>query len=251
MGMGVAIALGAAALVVSLIALAFVIGRSSAPSTAATVAPLLPAVAPPPVALAPVAAPAAPAVVAVAPAPAPVPAAPVYAPAPVIAEPAPVAAPVPQPALAMAQPSEPVVLIDATSQTAAGRSAIPQEGESLSKPINPGQLNGGSSGGDTPAAAGEVIPWNEAGRHLGQEITIEGRVVNTHNTGNVCFLNFTTQRSPGTFYVIIFKDALGAWSEPPEKYFLNRKIRATGKVHQHKDMPQIRIQQSGQLQRVD
>ena len=126
----------------------------------------------------------------------------------------------------------------------AGRSPIPQPGETLGTAIKPGEFL------DRQAAAAQpptgIVPWHQADRYMGQTITVEGTVINTHNTGKVCFLNFTRDWH-GQFHIVIFAKAMGGWDQPPQVYFLNRKVRATGKVHRYEGRPQIRVNNSSQI----
>src|SRR5881296_3022653 len=40
------------------------------------------------------------------------------------------------------------------------------------------------------AAAPPVVPWQEAGRHVGEIVTVEGMVAAAHGTGDTCVLEF-------------------------------------------------------------
>jgi len=35
-----------------------------------------------------------------------------------------------------------------------------------------------------------VISWQDAAKHYGENVTVEGTIVVTHNSGKACFLNF-------------------------------------------------------------
>lgn len=135
------------------------------------------------------------------------------------------------------------------SFTPAGRSAIPQPGETFAAPIPPQKLNHGVTQTESPAAGApepkSIIPWTLAHQHVGQTITVEGRVIDTHNTGSVCFLNFVRDRE--SFYIIIFKDSLNAWPQPPESHFLNKTIRVTGTVSERSGRTQIQVRQPSQI----
>jgi hypothetical protein len=141
----------------------------------------------------------------------------------------------------------------APAKPAGPRSPFPEPGETLDKPIPPTRLAADdappSKSEDKPAATG-VIPWHEAHQHVGEKITVEGVIVLARNTGKVCFLNFSKDWQ-GKFYVIIFEDALNAWDQPPEKYFLNKKVHITGVVKERKGTPQIQVNQGSQIQVVD
>lgn len=166
----------------------------------------------------------------------------------------------------------------------AGRSPIPQPGEDITKPIvaarlddrpgdtigaiplpdsfpRPSNGNGGNGHHAPPSAApartapsddttpSDIVPWGAAHNHMGRVITAQGEVVDTYNTGSVCFLNFDNSRRG--FYIIIFKDALGSWSQPPERYFLNKTVRVTGQVKEHKGRAQIQVKNPEQIRVVE
>lgn len=132
-----------------------------------------------------------------------------------------------------------------------GRSPIPQPGETLHEVIAPTMLaQEQKPPASEPPASSTTIPWHEAGKYEGQVVTIEGMILRTHNTGKVCFLNFVDHHPNNAFYLIVFEPLLNAWPAPPEQYFLNKKIHATGKIYVHKNKPQIRIEEKSQIKIV-
>jgi hypothetical protein len=163
-----------------------------------------------------------------------------------------------------------------SSSGSAPRSAIPEAGEEVTKPVAPTRLGPVETAAAAPAAgssaapaasaapapeapatadatrgaasktAGTVVPWNEANQYMGKLITVEGTVVATRNTGSVCFLNFD-KNWRDKFYVIVEPSVMNAWPKPPQEHFLNQKIRVTGKVSIYQDRPQMRITQADQI----
>lgn len=129
----------------------------------------------------------------------------------------------------------------------AGRSPIPQPGENLREPL-PYRRLVPETPAPPPTTVEGVIPWDQAHRHVGSIVTVEGVIVRAHNTGRVCFLNFVPEHPSNAFYLIVFDDLLDAWPQPPQDYFLNKTIRATGQVHMHRGKPQIRIERKEQLE---
>lgn len=131
----------------------------------------------------------------------------------------------------------------------AGRSPLAQPGETIVKPIplqTPQQVTAAQP---APPPAGQAVPWNEAARYVGQSVTVEGAIVATHNTGSVCFLNFTTEpRGGDKFYLITFKDNFGDWPAPPEVHFLNKTVRATGRIDLHNGRPQLKVKDKQQIE---
>lgn len=94
---------------------------------------------------------------------------------------------------------------------------------------------------DNPASADLTVDWTEAKDHIGKFVAVEGAIVDTHNSGRACFLNFTTEWR-GTFYLAILGSNMDDYPESPERYFLNKKVRAVGKVAMYRDRPQIVIE---------
>lgn len=130
-----------------------------------------------------------------------------------------------------------------------GRSPIPQPDETFGQPIPPVVL-GSADASPLAPKTDEPVAWRQAGRYMGMTITVEGKVVNTHNTGKVCFLNFTENSRSG-FYVILFDRVLDSWEKPPQDFFLDRTIRVKGKVSSYKGRPQIRVERTDQILRID
>lgn len=135
-----------------------------------------------------------------------------------------------------------------------GRSPLVQPGEKLTTLLPPTRLDLKSTKQTTSQApapqAGQTVPWGQAGHYIGQTVTVEGLVVDTHRTDTVCFLNFTKQWR-GQFYIIIFKDSLNVWPQPPEKYFLNKTLHITGEIKEHDGRPQIQVHDPSQIKIAD
>jgi len=134
----------------------------------------------------------------------------------------------------------------------AGRSPIPQPGEDISRPLPTRKLADAAVQTDRPdrPTPEEPIDWHQAPRYIGQSVVVEGEIVNTHSTGNVCFLNFTDNWQ-GQFYLIVFSEVLDAFPEPPEQYFLNQTVRVKGVVKTHRNRPQIQIRRADQIEIVE
>ena len=126
----------------------------------------------------------------------------------------------------------------------AGRSAIAQPGETFTTPIAPRTLSpeGQHSKPDAPtkAAPAESIPWHHAPQYLGQTVTVEGKIIDTHNTGKVCFLNFSPNKQHD-FYIIIFDQVFDQLPAPPEQLYLHKTIQVRGQQIQVRSAKQITI----------
>lgn len=126
----------------------------------------------------------------------------------------------------------------------AGRSPIPAEGEHFTTPIPARRLV--PTERETPAPSlANTVPWSRAGAHVGQTLTVSGRVVSTRDLGNLTFVNFTEDRS--AFYVVVFRDAYRQFPRPPAEYLRGQTIQVTGRIKLHRDRPQIEVRHASQV----
>ena len=137
----------------------------------------------------------------------------------------------------------PVRLADAS-----GRSPYPEDGELITAPRAIRKV-----GEAPPAEPGptKIVPWTEAQRHVGENITVEGTIVNTYNHNNsIVFLNFDEDWRD-KFYVPVFDDAFPGIPGPPETYYKNKTLRITGTVTVHKGRPNIEVKDPAQIEVVE
>jgi DNA/RNA endonuclease YhcR with UshA esterase domain len=99
---------------------------------------------------------------------------------------------------------------------------------------------------DLPPKADITVDWTEAKDYVGQVIAVEGTVIDTYNSGRACFLNFKQNAKDG-FYLAILGSTVDDFQAPPEGYFLNKKVRAIGRVAIYKGRPQIVIESNKHL----
>lgn len=105
----------------------------------------------------------------------------------------------------------------------------------------------GATPSSTPVAALPVIGWQDAGDFISQQVSIEGKVVRTHDTGNVTFLNFTNDWR-GTFSVVVFANDYDKFPQPPSTYYLDQTIRVTGRVKEYQGAPEIVVEAPDAIQ---
>ncbi len=114
------------------------------------------------------------------------------------------------------------------------------------------------TGGGTPATAFApstaeppkgVVSWREAGRYVGQTITVEGRIVRTKDIGTITFLNFGKKR--GDFVVVVRAKDYGNFPAPPAELYRGKKVWVTGEVSEHQGTPQIVIHSPDQVEVFD
>jgi len=135
---------------------------------------------------------------------------------------------------------------------ASGRAPFPEEGEQISTPITAKVLSQVDQFMEDidPADIPDVVPWTEAGKYSGHEITVEGRIVDLGASGNINFLNYDTNWRD-KFYLVIFNDLAETLDGTVEEIFLNKMIRVTGEVEEHRGRPQIKILSMDQVEFVD
>jgi len=91
------------------------------------------------------------------------------------------------------------------------------------------------------------IPWQEAGAYIGEHHTVQGKVIATHNTGRVVFLNFSTDYRH-TFKGVIFPEDWHKFSRPPEELFYGQRVHITGLIEEYEGAPEIIIREPTQIE---
>ncbi len=92
-----------------------------------------------------------------------------------------------------------------------------------------------------------VVLWQEAGDFVGQDITVEGAVVRTYDSGKVTFLNFAEDYR-NTLSIVIFASDYGLFSTPPESLYLGQMVQVTGRVKEYKGAPEIIVEAPDQIE---
>ncbi len=112
------------------------------------------------------------------------------------------------------------------------------------------------AGGDASLSAADavggvtIIPWQDAESFAGREVTVEGAIVHTYDSGKVTFLNFDEDYH-NTLTIVIFSSIYGRFPEKPASYFDGRLVRVTGKVKMYEGSPEIVIDDPAQIQVLD
>lgn len=114
-------------------------------------------------------------------------------------------------------------------------------------PLQPAKPAADGHRGRPPEAApprlldpSEVISWEEAHRYVGQEVTVEGRIVRVHRGKNVLYLNFHSNWKKYVTVAILGKD-LGRFPKDAEKRYQGKVVRVRGEVALYRDRPEIVI----------
>lgn len=83
-----------------------------------------------------------------------------------------------------------------------------------------------------------IVPWEEARRFVGRNVTVEGKIVRTHRGKKVLYLNFHPNWKKYLTVVILGKD-LKRFPKDAEKRFMGKKVRVRGTVALYRDRPEI------------
>lgn len=123
---------------------------------------------------------------------------------------------------------------------------------------SPGQIEivGKTSSRTTPGAANAppsssqslpaVISWREAGSYVGQEVTVEGQIVRTYDTGKVTFANFREDWKD-SLSLVIFASDYAKFPQAPAQLLLHRYVRVQGRVKEYRSAPEIVIESPAQI----
>ena len=97
-----------------------------------------------------------------------------------------------------------------------------------------------------PATQDAVIPWQQAGEHIGQTVTVTGTLARVHDTGRVTYLNFDEDWR-GKFAIVVFPDMACALGHELEERLLGKAIAVTGSIKEYKGAPEILLENPSQL----
>ena len=90
-----------------------------------------------------------------------------------------------------------------------------------------------------------VITWRDADKYYNQYVIVEGTIVNTHNSGIVCFLNFNTNYQ--YFTAVIFASDFVGFPFIPEIFYLGKKVYIIGIIKEYNGSPEIIVKTPGQI----
>ena len=90
-----------------------------------------------------------------------------------------------------------------------------------------------------------VITWAEADNYYNQYVIIEGTIVDTYNSGIVCFLDFHTDYQ--YFTAVIFACDIPGFPYPPDTYYLDKKVQVIGIIKEYKGSPEIIVKTPEQI----
>ncbi len=90
-----------------------------------------------------------------------------------------------------------------------------------------------------------VITWSEAENYYNQYVIVEGTIVNTYNSGTVCFLNFDTNYQ--YFTAVIFASDFLRFPVPPYVLYRGKTVQIIGIIKEYKGAPEIIVKTPDQI----
>ena len=96
----------------------------------------------------------------------------------------------------------------------------------------------------------DVVGACLAGKYLGRELIIEGKVADTYHDlkSNTVFLNFEKPYPNQCFTGAIFSSNLYKFVQNPEDYYLNKTVRIMGEVKEYQGRPEIILKTPNQIE---
>jgi micrococcal nuclease len=90
-----------------------------------------------------------------------------------------------------------------------------------------------------------VISWSNAHNYFNQYVIVEGTIVDTYNSGIVCFLNFHTNYQ--YFTAVIFASDFPGFPFIPEDFYLGKRVQVIGLIKEYKGSPEIIVKTPQQI----
>jgi DNA/RNA endonuclease YhcR with UshA esterase domain len=91
-----------------------------------------------------------------------------------------------------------------------------------------------------------IVPFEQAGDHMGEKVTVEGTVVDTYRSEKVVRLNFHEDWRHH-FNVAMFPEVWPLFPVPPEDMFRGQLVRVRGSVEEYQGAPEIIVRSPEQI----
>lgn len=95
----------------------------------------------------------------------------------------------------------------------------------------------------------DVVEACEAGKEIGNQIIVEGFIIDTHRSEtNTVFLNFEKVYPNHCFTAVIFDSDQFRFSSSPEDHYYRKKVRVKGIVKEYEGKPEIILKTPDQIE---
>lgn len=94
---------------------------------------------------------------------------------------------------------------------------------------------------EEPARSAPSVPlvnWADAGKFVGQDVTVQGRIVQARNIGALCFLNFDSARS---FTAIVRKENFKNFAKSPDQLYGGKLVQIRGRIGIFRGKPELEV----------
>jgi micrococcal nuclease len=91
-----------------------------------------------------------------------------------------------------------------------------------------------------------IIDWRDAGKYYNQYVIVKGTIVDTYNSGDVCFLHFHSDWQ-SHFSVVIFACDIPGFPVTPDVYYQGKTVHIIGVIQEYKSSPEIIVKTPGQI----
>jgi hypothetical protein len=90
-----------------------------------------------------------------------------------------------------------------------------------------------------------LIPWTSATDHIGEEVTVEGRIVATHASPLATILSF--EKNFNRFTAVIRPADRDAFPPDPEEYYRDKWVRVSGRIGEYGQKAEIVLRSPRQI----
>jgi DNA/RNA endonuclease YhcR with UshA esterase domain len=91
-----------------------------------------------------------------------------------------------------------------------------------------------------------VISWRDAEKNYNQYVIVKGTIVDTYNSGDVCFLHFHSEWQ-SLFSVVIFACDIPGFPVIPDVYYQGKTVYIIGVIQEYKGSPEIIVKTPDQI----
>jgi hypothetical protein len=105
------------------------------------------------------------------------------------------------------------------------------------------------AGGLAHGVPPSVIPWQEAGRHVGRVVTVEGDVVRAQSTSETCVLEFDAD-DDRAFRTVLLLPLFSSIPTRPERLYQGKRVRVSGNIVRFQGRPEMILRSPGQIEVV-
>ena len=105
---------------------------------------------------------------------------------------------------------------------------------------------------DKPIIAPEeglpIVNWTDAGKYVGKQVIVQGKIVATGRARTITFLNFDQARS---FVAIVRKRNYERFEKTPDFLYADKLVQIRGRITTYKNKPQIEVHSPDQVTIVE